>query len=90
MRKISAALLGLVATVAAVVAFAAPVGAAPGPGCPTGDGAAWFLAPVSAALPAVDTGNWDDQNGDGLACARVNKGQSAKNAFESWTWKDNS
>lgn len=56
-------------------------------GCPDGDG--WFLAPSSAVIPEVDNGNQKDQNGDGLVCARVNKGQSEKNAFPSWTVKDN-
>jgi hypothetical protein len=39
---------------------------------------AGLWGPVSDAIPAVDNGNFGDQNGDGLACHRTNKGQSTK------------
>lgn len=56
--------------------------------CPTGDG--WQLAPVAVAIDAVDNGQFADNNGDGLACFRVNKGQTDKHdGFPSFTWKDN-
>jgi hypothetical protein len=77
---------------AAVVAVAASAGtAAPGRGCPTGGD--WHLGPVSDALPGLDTGNFGDQNGDGLGCHKVNNGQTAVHVhdvgFDLWTWKDN-
>ncbi len=57
-------------------------------GCPSGGG--WSLISIDATLPdGIDVGNFHDQNGDGLVCFRVNKGQSEKNDFESWTVKDN-
>ena len=56
-------------------------------GCPSGDG--WVLSSVIAVVESVDNGNYADQNGDGLSCFRFNKGQSAKNNFASFTWKDN-
>jgi hypothetical protein len=57
-------------------------------GCPKGDG--WNLVPLVFTLPdGIDVGNFHDQNGDGLVCFRVNKGQSEKNDFPSWTVKDN-
>ena len=62
------------------------VSAAPGRGCPTGGD--WHLGPVSDALPGLDTGN---QNGDGLGCHKVNKGQTAVHGdvgFDLWTWKE--
>ena len=37
----------------------------------------------------MDNGNVHDQNGDGWACFRENKGQSAKNQYPSYTWKGN-
>jgi hypothetical protein len=86
-RKITTAAFGA-ATLAAAVALAAPVAAAPGRGCPSGGGI-WHLGPVTDALPDVDNGDFSDNNGDGLACHKVNKGQSGKHDFESWTWKDN-
>ena len=52
-------------------------------------GGDWTLGPVTDALPDVDNGNFKDSNGDGLACHKVNEGQSGKHNFESWTWKDN-
>jgi hypothetical protein len=65
---------------------AAPVSA--GGGCPRGGG--WNLVSIEFTLPnGIDVGNFHDQNGDGLVCYRVNKGQSQKNGFESWTVKDN-
>ena len=56
-------------------------------GCPDGDG--WQLASTGIVIDALDNGNFADQNGDGLACFRVNKGQTAKNGPASFTWKDN-
>ena len=55
--------------------------------------AATGIGPVSEALPGLDTGNFGDQNGDGLGCHKVNKGQTAVHVhdvgFDLWTWKDN-
>jgi hypothetical protein len=85
-RKTVGVLLGAATMVAAVV-LSGPAAAGPGTGCPTGGG--WVLGPVSDAIPALDNGNFGDQNGDGLACHKVNLGQSGKHGEESWTWKDN-
>lgn len=57
-------------------------------GCP--DGGDWQLLPVSAVIDQVDNGNFKDQNGDGLGCFKINKGQTEKyGGFPSFTWKDN-
>ena len=89
-RKISAAAVGA-AALAAAVALAAPVAAAPGGGggggCPSGGD--WTLGPITDAIPELDNGNFNDNNGDGMACHKVNQGQSGKHDSESWTWKDN-
>ena len=86
-RKLLSALVGG-ASLIATTAFA-PMSAplAPAGGCPAGGD--WNLAPVSAAIPAIDNGNYSDNNGDGLGCFRVNKGQSDKYHVSAWTWKDN-
>jgi hypothetical protein len=76
-----------VATLAIAAAFAAPIAAAPGTGCPEGD--AWRLELISDAIPELDNGNFGDQNGDGLGFARSKAGQSAKHGIDSWTWKEN-
>jgi len=87
LRTVAASLLtgGLIAgglLVGGGTAFAADGG-----GCPSGGD--WFLAPTSFAIDALDNGNVQDQNGDGLACFKVNKGQSDKHQALSFTWKDN-
>jgi hypothetical protein len=64
----------------------APASAA-GTGCPTGDG--WTLLSTLAVIPDLDNGNYADQNGDGLACFKVNKGQTDKFGIGAFTWKDN-
>jgi hypothetical protein len=56
-------------------------------GCPSGGD--WFLAPTGFAIDSLDNGSVQDQNGDGLACFKVNKGQSDKHQALSFTWKDN-
>jgi heme A synthase len=56
-------------------------------GCPSGGD--WFLAPTGFAIDALDNGSVQDQNGDGLACFKVNKGQSDQHQALSFTWKDN-
>lgn len=62
--------------------------AAGGGGCP--EGGDWFLAPTGIFIDQLDNGNVQDQNGDGLACFKVNKGQTDKhNGIPSFTWKDN-
>jgi len=78
-----------VASAAVAVVFVSPAGAAdPVGGCPSGG--SWFLEPISNAIPALDNGNFGDQNGDGWGCAFiVNPGQTAKHGEDSWTWKDN-
>lgn len=59
-----------------------------GGGCPDGDG--WFLAPTGIFIDQLDNGNVKDQNGDGLACFKVNQGQTEKHGgVPSFTWKDN-
>jgi hypothetical protein len=89
-RRISAVLLGTV-TLAVAAAFAAPVASAqeqePVGGCPTGDG--WQLAPLGFVIDDLDNGNFADQNGDGWACLRGNRGQTVKHGIASVTWKDN-
>ena len=84
--KLTAAAAGA-AALAAAVALASPVAAAPGALCPSGGD--WTLGSITLALPDLDNGNFKDNNGDGLACHKVNKGQSGKHDSESWTWKDN-
>ena len=57
-------------------------------GCPDGDG--WTLEATWFFIDEVDNGSAADQNGDGLACWRVNKCQTAKHGpGSSFTWKDN-
>lgn len=57
-------------------------------GCPSGDG--WTLASTGIFIDQLDNGNAADQNGDGLACFKVNKGQTDKHdGVASFTWKDN-
>ncbi len=82
------------AALAATVVLVTPAAAAPRGGgilvrsCPKGGD--WHLLPVAAAIPAVDNGDYSDQNGDGWGCFRINKGQTDKHGgFESFTWKDN-
>ena len=68
----------LAAMLPGVASAADPVG-----GCPTGEGAGWTLVPAYFATPAVDNGNFADQNGDGYLCGKYNKGKWTS------TWKDN-
>lgn len=82
----------MVATAAIAGTFAftgTALAAGNGGGCP--DGGDW-VGPVSTlvVIDAVDNGNFADQNGDGLACFKVNAGQTKKHdGFPSYTWKDN-
>lgn len=85
MRALKA--LGAAAAAAGLIFAGTVAPASAAGGCPTGDG--WTLAPVGIAIDALDNGNYADQNGDGLACFKVNKGQTAKNGPDSFTWKDN-
>ncbi len=65
-----------------------PVSAANDPGgCPQGGG--FFLLPADFIIDELDNGNFHDQNGDGLVCVKVNKGQTEKNGNISFTVKDN-
>jgi len=65
-----------------------PVSAANDPGgCPQGGG--FFLLPTRFIIDELDNGNFHDQNGDGLVCVKVNKGQTEKNGNISFTVKDN-
>ena len=83
MRKaIAAVVIG-----AAIAAASVPAAGANGGGCPSGDG--WALFPAGGLIDGIDVGNFHDQNGDGLVCVRANKGQTTKNAFLSFTVKDN-
>jgi hypothetical protein len=83
----------IIAAVSTGIALGAAVGVAQpamaqSSGCPAGDG--WNLAPTGIFIDELDNGNIADQNGDGLACFRVNKGQTDKNGgVGSFTWKDN-
>jgi heme A synthase len=57
-------------------------------GCPSGGD--WFLASTGFAIDSLDNGSVQDQNGDGLACFKVNAGQTKKHdEVSSFTWKDN-
>ena len=76
-------LAGVAVAVAAGDARADP---APG-GCPTGDG--WFFQPLADHDPALDVGNFHDQNGDEFVCVRINRGHSKKAPPTAWTVKDN-
>jgi hypothetical protein len=70
------------------IVFAGPaLSQTPVGGCPKGDG--WTLEMTSEFVGRLDNGNIKDQNGDGWACFRVNKGQSQTNQGTSFTWKDN-
>lgn len=87
-KRVFGALIGAGLAAATVGAVASTASAANGTGCPSGDG--WVLAPVGVFIDALDNGNVADQNGDGLACFRVNKGQTDKHdGIPSFTWKDN-
>ena len=85
--RVIGALVGAGLAIGSVGVLASPAQAGNDGGCPDGDG--WTLISTLAFIDELDNGNVADQNGDGLACFRVNKGQSAKHGFESWTWKDN-
>lgn len=94
MKKLIAGLS--VVVLAAMLAFqpAQPVEAAAQGACPAGD--SWFLVPTFLVIPAIDKGNWKDQNGDGLACIRIpagfcgNRGQgAAAPVCGAWVWKEN-
>lgn len=89
MRRKGIAALVAGASLAAALVVASPAAAADGPvgGCPTGDD--WFLAPTSSVIPEFDNGNYADQNGDGYACFRINRGHTVLNNVPSYTWKDN-
>lgn len=88
-RSLCAAAATVAVTGALTLAFTGTASAAPGGGCP--DGGDW-VGPVTTAIfiDQLDNGNVADQNGDGLACFRVNKGQTDKHdGIPSFTWKDN-
>jgi hypothetical protein len=74
--------------IAGMAGLAGTANAATGGGCPSGGD--WTLASTAIVIDALDNGNFADQNGDGLACFKVNKGQTAKHdGVASFTWKDN-
>ncbi len=57
-------------------------------GCPTRED--WTLAGSGIVIDNLDNGNFADQNGDGLACFKVNDGQTKRhNGVASFTSKDN-
>jgi hypothetical protein len=57
-------------------------------GCPTRED--WTLAGSGIVIDNLDNGNFADQNGDSLACFKVNDGQTKRhNGVASFTWKDN-
>lgn len=78
------------AAIAGTMAFSGTALAAPGGGGGCPGGGEWFLAPTTFAIDALDNGSVKDQNGDGLACFKVNAGQTEKHdGIPSFTWKDN-
>ncbi len=82
-RSAATAALGLIMAfgfTTATQAGAPPPGPDPVGGCPSGKGAEWVLAPTFIATEP-DVGNASDQNGDGWACFRVNKGLTKKQAL---------
>ena len=85
--------LSLVLVGSALVVAAPSLAAPPQGGCP-----AKWIGPVPSwlVLPAIDKGNFKDQNGDGLLCFRVprgfcnNRGMGANAPVcGAWVWKDN-
>ena len=80
----------LIAGAIVVGATVASVGAASAAGhqgdCPSGGD--WFLVGTGFIIEDRLDGNYADQNGDGLICVKVNKGQTAKQGL-SFTAKDN-
>lgn len=78
------------AAIAGTFAFTGTALAAPGGGGGCPEGGDWTLTSTAIVIDPLDNGNFADQNGDGLACFKVNKGQTAKHdGIPSYTWKDN-
>ena len=78
--KITAVLATASVTGAVLLGAGTASAAPPTGGCPSGD--AWFVVPIEATIPDFDRGNFHDQNGDGLLCARSHEDGS-------WSLKDN-
>lgn len=89
-RTLCAAFLVAIAALAGSFALSGTALAAPGGGGGCPEGGEWFLASTFFASDALDNGSVKDQNGDGLACFKVNAGQTEKHGgIPSFTWKDN-
>ena len=88
-RLFASAAVVAIAAIGIPVATTGSAGAAPVGGCPSGDG--WFPPlPLADVDPALDVGNFHDQNGDGLVCVRINRGLTMKvRPPRAWTVKDN-
>lgn len=88
-----AALVAIVA-IGASVATTGSAGAVPPQGeCPprsSPTAIGWSLQPLANVDPALDVGNFHDQNGDALVCVRINTGLTKKTRPSvAWTVKDN-
>lgn len=87
-RPFVCAAMAVLAATAAVSATVGTAGALPEPvgGCPKGGG--WILT-LTSPVEWLDNGSFHDQNGDGFRCIRFNAGQTAKNVYYSYVWRDN-
>jgi hypothetical protein len=80
-KKLAAIVAATSLTGSAVLLSAAGASAAPPTGgCPSGND--WFIVSIFSTIPGFDRGNFHDQNGDELLCAKLHKDGS-------WTLKDN-
>src|SRR5215218_9265291 len=82
-RLFASAAVVAIAAIGIRVAAAGSAGAAPPVGgCPPDTGrptTGWFPpSPLADVDPALDVGNFHDQNGDGLICVRINPGLTKK------------
>ena len=94
-RFVGSAALVAIAGIGISVATAGSAGAVPPlGGCPPGSPnqvVGWFPpARLADVDPALDVGNFHDQNGDGFICLRINPGLTKKHRPpRAWTVKDN-
>ena len=69
----------------AAIGLAAPASAAEA----SPQGGEWTLASTGIVIDELDNGNFADKNGNGVACFKVNAGQTKKHDdVPSFTWKD--
>jgi hypothetical protein len=86
MRVSRALAIGSAGVVLSVISGAGVAQAGPPTGgCPSGGH--WELLGTDWVIPAIDNGNYSDQNGDGLLCATFPQGNLKHDG--GWTWKDN-